>query len=71
MTEEKIETCFVCNQKFDMNKAELGYYRYGKYPICDFCADFYRFFNEDLTSKKRRIVFNFSHFHLYRQCLFF
>ena len=51
MSEEKIETCFICNQKFDMNKAELGYYRNGKYPICDFCADFYRFYNEDLTSK--------------------
>ena len=47
MSEEKIETCFICGQKFDMNKAELGYYRNGKFPICDFCADFYRFYNED------------------------
>lgn len=51
MSEEKIETCFICGKEFDMNKAELGYYRNGKYPICDFCADFYRFYNEDLTSK--------------------
>ena len=52
MSEEKIETCFICGKKFDMAKAELGYYRNGKYPICDFCADFYRFFNEDLTADK-------------------
>lgn len=51
MSEEKIETCFICGKEFDMNKADLGYYRNGKYPICDFCADFYRFYNEDLTSK--------------------
>jgi len=51
MSEEKIETCFICGKKFDMAKAELGYYRNGQFPICDFCADFYRFYNEDLTSK--------------------
>jgi hypothetical protein len=33
--------------------AELGYYRNGKYPICDFCADFYRFYNEDLMDNKK------------------
>ena len=54
MSEEKIETCFICGKEFDMNKADLGYYRNGKYPICDFCADFYRFYNEDLTSKKEK-----------------
>ena len=52
MSDEKIETCFICGKEFDMNKADLGYYRNGKYPICDFCADFYRFYDEDLTSKK-------------------
>ena len=31
--EEKIETCFLCGKKFDMNKSELAYYRYDKYPI--------------------------------------
>ena len=51
MSEEKIETCFICGQKFDMNNSELAYYRNGKFPICDFCADFYRFYNEDLTSQ--------------------
>jgi len=35
-----------------MNKADLAYYRNGQFPICDFCADFYRFYNEELTPKK-------------------
>ena len=52
MSEEKIETCFICGKKFDMAKANLSYYSTDKYPICDFCADFYRFFNEELTPKK-------------------
>ena len=52
MSEEKIETCFICGQKFDMNKDDLGYYRNGKYPIYDFCADFYRFYDEKVTLKK-------------------
>ena len=37
--EEKIETCFLCGKKFDMNN---------KYPICDYCAEFYSFYKEDL-----------------------
>ena len=45
--EEKIETCFLCGKKFDMNKSELAYYRYDKYPICDYCAEFYSFYKED------------------------
>ena len=57
MAEEKIETCFICGKKFDMNKADLAYYRNGKYPICDFCADFYRFYGEDLTPKKEWFIF--------------
>ena len=52
MSEEKIETCFICGKKFDMNKADLAYYRNGRFPICDFCADFYRFYGEDLNIKK-------------------
>ena len=48
MSEEKIETCFLCGKKFDMNKSELAYYRNGKYPICDYCAEFYSFYREDL-----------------------
>lgn len=52
MAEEKIETCFICSKKFDMNKADLAYYRNGQFPICDFCADFYRFYNDDLSTKK-------------------
>ena len=46
--EEKIETCFLCGKKFDMNKSELAYYGYDKYPICDYCAEFYSFYKEDL-----------------------
>ena len=34
-----------------MNNSELAYYRNGKFPICDDCADFYRFYSEDLTSE--------------------
>ena len=35
-------------KKFDMNKSELAYYRKGKFPICDYCAEFYSFYREDL-----------------------
>lgn len=52
MAEEKIETCFICGKEFDMAKADLAYYRNGKYPICDYCADFYGFFQEDLEPKR-------------------
>lgn len=45
---EKIETCFLCGKKFDMNKSTLAYYRNGKFPICDYCAEFYSFYKEDL-----------------------
>ena len=31
-----------------MNKSELAYYRKGKFPICDYCAEFYSFYREDL-----------------------
>jgi hypothetical protein len=43
MAEEKIETCFICGKKFDMNAADLAYYRNGEYPICDFCLIFIDF----------------------------
>ena len=48
MSEEKIETCFICGKEFDMNNSELAYYRNGQFPICDFCAEFYSFYKEDL-----------------------
>ena len=59
MSEEKIETCFICGKKFDMNKADLAYYRNGQFPIFDFCADFYRFYNEDIVVRKEYCLFNF------------
>ena len=44
---EKIETCYFCLQKFDMNKSKIGYYHYGKFPVCDHCSEFYGFYNRE------------------------
>lgn len=41
---EKIEICFICHKKFDINKDDESYYRHGKYPICAYCAEFYGFY---------------------------
>jgi hypothetical protein len=41
---EKIETCYICNKKFDINADDLSHYHYDKYPMCDYCSDFYRFY---------------------------
>lgn len=46
-SEEKIETCYFCLQKFDMNKSKIAYYHYGKFPVCDHCSEFYGFYNRD------------------------
>jgi hypothetical protein len=43
---EKIETCYFCLQKFDMNQDDLSCYKYGKYPMCDYCAQFYGFYSD-------------------------
>lgn len=43
---EKIETCYFCLQKFDMNKDDLSHYKYGKFPMCDYCSQFYGFYDE-------------------------
>jgi len=43
---EKIETCYLCNKKFDMNKDDYSHYKYGKYPMCDYCSQFYGFYDE-------------------------
>lgn len=43
---EKIETCYFCNKKFDMNKDDYSHYKYGKYPMCDYCSQFYGFYDE-------------------------
>lgn len=42
---EKIETCYFCNKKFDMNKDDSSHYKYGKYPMCDYCSQFYGFYS--------------------------
>ena len=39
MSEEKIETCFLCGKKFDMNNSELAYYRNGKSDAVGFQTD--------------------------------
>jgi hypothetical protein len=44
--EEKIETCYFCNRKFDMNKDDSSHYKYGKYPVCDYCSEFYGFYSD-------------------------
>lgn len=43
---EKIETCYFCRQKFDMNKDDLSHYKYGKFPMCDYCSQFYGFYSD-------------------------
>jgi hypothetical protein len=43
---EKIETCYFCLQKFDINKDDLSHYKYGKFPMCDYCSQFYGFYDE-------------------------
>ncbi|MDR3063393.1 MAG: hypothetical protein LBU40_04555 [Methanobrevibacter sp.] len=45
---EKIEICYLCGKEFDMNASDKTYYRYGKYPICDYCSDFYGFYKKEL-----------------------
>lgn len=43
---EKIETCYFCHNKFDINKDDLSHYKYGKYPMCAYCAEFYGFYSD-------------------------
>ncbi len=43
---EKIETCYFCLKKFDINKDDLSHYKYGEYPMCDYCAQFYGFYSD-------------------------
>ncbi|MDR2830929.1 MAG: hypothetical protein LBB45_07850 [Methanobrevibacter sp.] len=42
----KLETCYLCNQEFDINKDDGSHYHYGKYPICVKCSEAYGFFNK-------------------------
>ncbi len=43
---EKVEICYFCHKKFDMNKDDLSHYKYGKYPMCDYCSQFYGFYSD-------------------------
>ncbi len=42
--EEKIEVCFICHKKFNINADDSSHYHYGKYPMCSYCSDFYGFY---------------------------
>lgn len=44
---ERIETCFTCNKKFNINCDDLSHYHYGKYPMCDYCSHFYGFYKQE------------------------
>jgi hypothetical protein len=46
-TLEKIEICYTCLQEFDMNKEDLSHYHYDKFPMCDYCSQFYGFYKKD------------------------
>ncbi|MDR1818915.1 MAG: hypothetical protein LBR15_01520 [Methanobrevibacter sp.] len=43
--ENHTEICYLCNQKFDINKDDCSHYHYDKYPICANCSEAYGFFN--------------------------
>lgn len=49
---EKIENCYFCLQEFDMNKDDYSHYKYGKFPMCDYCSQFYGFYDETKIGKK-------------------
>jgi hypothetical protein len=42
--EEKIEICYICNKKFNINADDESYYWKDKYPFCAYCAEFYGFY---------------------------
>ncbi len=44
--EEKIETCYFCLKKFDINKDDSSHYKFDKYPMCDYCSEFYGFYSD-------------------------
>ena len=53
MKNEKIETCYTCGKKFDMNKEDGSRYRYEKFPLCAYCAEFYGFYFDDPGQKRK------------------
>lgn len=46
--EEKIELCYLCHKEFNINADDSSHYHYGKYPMCNYCSDFYSFYKEDI-----------------------
>lgn len=50
---EKIETCYTCGKKFDMNKDDGSRYRYENFPLCAYCAEFYGFYFDDPGQKRK------------------
>jgi hypothetical protein len=53
---EQIETCYTCGKKFDMSKNDGSRYRYGKFAMCAYCAEFYGFYFDDPDKKKREKI---------------
>lgn len=43
---EKIEICYFCHQKFDINKDDSSHYKYGEFPMCAYCSEFYGFYSD-------------------------
>ncbi len=41
---EKIEECYICHKKFNINADDESYYWKEKYPFCAHCAEFYGFY---------------------------
>lgn len=52
----KMEICYLCHKEFDMNQADASRYRYGKFPLCDYCAEFYGFYFDDPDKIKREKI---------------
>ncbi|MEN6329972.1 MAG: hypothetical protein ABFC91_06745 [Methanobacteriaceae archaeon] len=52
----KMEICYLCHKEFDMNQDDASRYRYGKFPLCDYCAEFYGFYFNDPDKRKREKI---------------
>ena len=53
---KKMETCYTCGKKFDMNKNDGSRYRYGKFAMCAYCAEFYGFYFDDPDQKNHKKI---------------
>jgi hypothetical protein len=45
-SKKKMEICYFCHKKFDINQDDSSRYKYGKYPMCAYCAEFYGFYTD-------------------------